>query len=110
MGPGKTTLLLKAVDAVELEDNRDGITHVGQARLARKALVKLRDQGFLKYTVVLPSLHHNKEMFYPWDRSRPAAAGPQDSEHSYCGYHTRDDVLWSSSSHRAQADQGNKSN
>lgn len=29
--------------------------------------------------------------FNPWDRSRLAAAGPQDSEHSYCGYHTRDD-------------------
>lgn len=60
MGPGKTTLLLKAVDAVELEDNRDGAIHVVQARLARKTLVKLRDQGFLKYTVVLPSSHHKR--------------------------------------------------
>lgn len=37
-GPGKTTLLLKAVDAVELEDNGDGVIHVVQARLARKTL------------------------------------------------------------------------
>lgn len=60
LGPGKTTLLLKAVDAVELEDNRDGVIHVLQARLARKTLVKLRDRGFVKYTVVLPSSHHNR--------------------------------------------------
>lgn len=38
MGPGKTTPLLKAVDAVELEDNRDEVIHVVQARLARKTL------------------------------------------------------------------------
>lgn len=37
LGPGKTTLL-KAVDAVELEDNRDEVIHVVQARLARKTL------------------------------------------------------------------------
>lgn len=46
----------------------------------------------------------------PWDRSRVAGAGPQDSEHSSCGYDTRDDALWSSSSHRARAGQGMKSN
>lgn len=60
MGPGKTTLLLKAVDAVELEGNKDGVIHVVQARLARKTLLKLRDQGFVKYTVVLPPSHYNR--------------------------------------------------
>lgn len=55
LGPGKTTLLHKAVDVVELEDNRDGVIHVVQARIAKKTSVKFRDQGFVKYTVVL---HH----------------------------------------------------
>lgn len=65
LGPGKITFLLKAVDAVELEDNRDGVIHVVQARIARKTLVKFRDQGFVKYTVVLPSSHHNRGSCLP---------------------------------------------
>lgn len=65
MGPGKTTLLRKAVDAVELEDNRDGVVHVVQARIARKTSVKFRDQGFVKYTVVLPSSHRNRGSCLP---------------------------------------------
>lgn len=64
LGPGKTTLL-KAVGAVELEVNRDGVIHVVQARIARKTLVKPRDQGFVKYTVVLPSSHHNRGSCLP---------------------------------------------
>lgn len=40
---GVVFLLLKAVDAGELEANRDGVIHVVQVRLARKTLVKLRD-------------------------------------------------------------------
>lgn len=52
---GKTILLLKAVDAVELEHNRDRVIHVVQARLARKTLAKLRDQGLVKYTAIIPS-------------------------------------------------------
>lgn len=57
MGPGKATLLFKAGDAVELEDNRDGAIHVVQGRLAKKTWVKLGDQEFVKYTVFLPSSH-----------------------------------------------------
>lgn len=60
MDPGKAILLFKAGDAVELEDNRDGVIHVVQARLARKTWVQLGYQGFVKYTVLLPSSHHNR--------------------------------------------------
>lgn len=45
---------------MELEDNRDGVIHVVQARLARKTQVQLGYQGFVKYTVLLPSSHHNR--------------------------------------------------
>lgn len=88
-----------------LRTTGDGVIHVVQGRLAKKTWVKLGDQEFVKYSVpaIIPW------MFAPWDRSRLAVAGPQDSEHSHCGYHTRDDALWSSSSHRAQAGQGIKS-
>lgn len=57
LGPGKATLLFKAGDAVELEDNRDGVIHVVQGRLAKKTWVKLGDQELVKYTVFLPSSH-----------------------------------------------------
>lgn len=80
--PGKATLLFKAVDAAELEDNRDRAIHVAQARLARKTLVKLGHQGFVKYIVLLPSSHHNRGPVDPWHRSRLAGAGPQDPAHS----------------------------
>lgn len=107
MGPGKATLLFKAGDAVELEDNRDGVIHVVQARLARKTWVP-RVCKVHCAPAIIPS--EQGVLFAPWDRSRLAVAGPQDSEHSHCGYHTRDDALWSSSSCRAQAGQGIKSN
>ncbi|XP_033917661.1 TOG array regulator of axonemal microtubules protein 1-like isoform X2 [Melopsittacus undulatus] len=107
MGPGKTTLLFKAVDAVELKDNGDGLMHAVQARLARKILPKLTDQGFVEYAVPLPSSCHNRESCLPpgadtdWllmcDRTRSA--------HSYCGYEVRVDALQNSSSHSAGANQ-----
>ncbi|XP_033917662.1 TOG array regulator of axonemal microtubules protein 1-like isoform X1 [Melopsittacus undulatus] len=107
MGPGKTTLLFKAVDAVELKDNGDGLMHAVQARLARKILPKLTDQGFVEYAVPLPSSCHNRESCLPpgadtdWllmcDRTRSA--------HSYCGYEVKVDALQNSSSHSAGANQ-----
>ncbi|KAI1236598.1 hypothetical protein IHE44_0014851 [Lamprotornis superbus] len=51
---GETTLLLKAVDAVELEDNRDGLIHVVQARIARKTLVKFGTKAKFRMTSKAP--------------------------------------------------------
>ncbi|XP_021257112.1 TOG array regulator of axonemal microtubules protein 1 isoform X2 [Numida meleagris] len=55
MGPGKSGLLFEAVDAVELEDNGDGVMHAVQARLARKILPRLGEHGLVEYAVPLPS-------------------------------------------------------
>ncbi|KAM4666884.1 TOG array regulator of axonemal microtubules protein 1-like [Amazona ochrocephala] len=107
MGPGKTTLLFKAVDAMELEDNGDGLMHAVQARLARKILPKLADQGFVQYAVPLPSSGYSRASCLPpgadtdWllmcDRIRSA--------HSYCGYKVGVDALQDSSSHSVGANQ-----
>ncbi|XP_064317278.1 TOG array regulator of axonemal microtubules protein 1 [Phalacrocorax carbo] len=108
MGPGKTALLFKAVDAVELEDNGDGVMHAVQARLARKTLPKLVDQGFVEYAVPLPSSGHNRGSCLPpgADTDWLLMCNRTQSAHSYCGCHTRDDALQNSSSHGAFADQG----
>uniref|UniRef100_A0A8B9NJW9 TOG array regulator of axonemal microtubules 1 n=1 Tax=Accipiter nisus TaxID=211598 RepID=A0A8B9NJW9_9AVES len=108
MGPGKTGLLFKAVDAVELEDNGDGVMHAVQARLARKTLPKLVDQGFVEYAVPLPSSGHNRGSSLPpgADTDWLLMGSRTQSAHSYCGYHARDDALQNSSSHGAYADQG----
>ncbi|KAM6069182.1 TOG array regulator of axonemal microtubules protein 1 isoform 2-T2 [Theristicus caerulescens] len=108
MGPGNTTLLFKAVDAVELEDNGDGVMHAVQARLARKTLPKLADQGFVEYAVPLPSSGHNRGSCLPpgADTDWLLMGNRTQSAHSYCGYHARDDALQNSSSHGAYADQG----
>ncbi|XP_072722013.1 TOG array regulator of axonemal microtubules protein 1 isoform X1 [Ciconia boyciana] len=108
MGPGKTTLLFKAVDAVELEDNGDGVMHAVQARLARKTLPKLVDQGFVEYAVPLPSSGHNRgSCLAPGADTDWLLMGSRtQSAHSYCGYHARDDALQNPSSHSAYADQG----
>ncbi|KFV64849.1 Protein FAM179B, partial [Dryobates pubescens] len=108
MGPGKTSLLFKAVDAVELEDNGDGVMHAVQARLARKTLPKLVDQGFVEYAVSLPSSGHNRGSCLPpgADTDWLLMGSRTQSAHSYCGYHPRDDGLQSSSPHGAYSDQG----
>ncbi|XP_035756332.1 TOG array regulator of axonemal microtubules protein 1 [Egretta garzetta] len=108
MGPGKTSLLFKAVDAVELEDNGDGVMHAVQARLARKTLPKLVDQGFVEYAVPLPSSGHNRGSSLPpgADTDWLLIGNRTQSAHSYCGYHAREDALQNSSSHGAYPDQG----
>ncbi|XP_054684962.1 TOG array regulator of axonemal microtubules protein 1 isoform X2 [Grus americana] len=108
MGPGKTALLFKAVDAVELEDNGDGVMHAVQARLARKTLPKLVDHGFVEYAVPLPSSGHNRGSCVPpgADTDWLLMGSRTQSAHSYCGYHARDDALQNSNSHSAYADQG----
>lgn len=107
MGPGKTTLLFKAVDAVELKDNGDGLMHAVQARLARKILPKLADQGCVEYAVPLPSSCHNRASCLPpgADTDWLLMCDRTQSTHSYCGYEARVDALKHSSSHSAAANQ-----
>ncbi|XP_026704961.1 TOG array regulator of axonemal microtubules protein 1 [Athene cunicularia] len=108
LGPGQSTLLFKAVDSVELEDNGDGVMHAVQARLARKTLPKLVDQGFVEYAVPLPSSGHNRGFCLPpgADTDWLLMGSRTQSAHSYCGYHARDDALQSSGAHAACAEQG----
>ncbi|MEE6492442.1 hypothetical protein FKM82_016578 [Ascaphus truei] len=50
MGPGKSSLL-KAVDAVELQENGDGLMNAVQARLARKTLPRITPHGLVEYAL-----------------------------------------------------------
>ncbi|KFO85135.1 Protein FAM179B, partial [Buceros rhinoceros silvestris] len=108
MGPGRTTLLFQAVDAVELEANGAGVMHALQARLARKMLPKLVDQGFVEYAVPLPSSGHNRGSCFPpgADTDWLLMGIRTQSAHSYGGCCTKDAALQSSRSHGACADQG----
>ncbi|XP_061854816.1 TOG array regulator of axonemal microtubules protein 1 [Colius striatus] len=108
MGPGRTTLLFKAVDAVELENSGDGVMHAVQARLARKSLPKLVDQGFVEYAVPLPSSGHNRGPCLPpgADTDWLLMGSRTQSAHSYCGCQARDDALQDSSMHGVYADKG----
>ncbi|KFV09624.1 Protein FAM179B, partial [Tauraco erythrolophus] len=108
MGPGKTALLFKAVHAVELEDNGSGVVHAVQARLARKTLPKVVDQGFVEYAVPLPSSGRNRGSCLPpgADTDWLLMGSRTQSAHSYCGHHVQDGALQSSSSHGAFAHQG----
>uniref|UniRef100_A0A8C2TJF0 TOG array regulator of axonemal microtubules 1 n=1 Tax=Coturnix japonica TaxID=93934 RepID=A0A8C2TJF0_COTJA len=55
MGPGKSGLLFEAVDAMELEEDGDGVMHAVQARLARKSLPRLGEHGAVQYALPMPS-------------------------------------------------------
>uniref|UniRef100_A0A8C3HPN6 TOG array regulator of axonemal microtubules 1 n=1 Tax=Chrysemys picta bellii TaxID=8478 RepID=A0A8C3HPN6_CHRPI len=107
MGSGKTSLLFKAVDAVELQDNGDGVMHAVQARLARKTLPKLTDQGFVEYAVPMPSSAHGRGVHLPHgaDTDWLLAGNRTQSAHSYCGDHTRD-ATQNYGSHSPYTDQG----
>ncbi|XP_074852240.1 TOG array regulator of axonemal microtubules protein 1 isoform X2 [Carettochelys insculpta] len=107
MGSGKTSLLFKAVDAVELQDNGDGVMHAVQARLARKTLPKLTDQGFVEYAVPMPSSAHGRGAHLPHgaDTDWLLAGNRTQSAHSYCGDHTKD-ATYNYSSHSPYTDQG----
>ncbi|XP_043405504.1 TOG array regulator of axonemal microtubules protein 1 isoform X6 [Chelonia mydas] len=107
MGSGRTSLLFKAVDAVELQDNGDGVMHAVQARLARKTLPKLTDQGFVEYAVPMPSSAHGRGVHLPHgaDTDWLLAGNRTQSAHSYCGDHTRD-ATQNYGSHSPYTDQG----
>ncbi|KAM6130895.1 TOG array regulator of axonemal microtubules protein 1 [Pterocles gutturalis] len=108
MGPGKTALLFKAVDAVELEDKGDGLMHAVQARLARKLLPKVGDQGFVEYAVpLLSSGCHRGSCFPPGADTEWLLMGSRtQSAYSYCGCHARDGALPNSRSHGVYGEQG----
>ncbi|XP_053801157.1 TOG array regulator of axonemal microtubules protein 1 isoform X2 [Vidua chalybeata] len=55
LGPGNAGALLRALDAVELRAGGAGVAHAVQARLARKVLPRLGEQGLVEYGVPLPS-------------------------------------------------------
>uniref|UniRef100_A0A8V0Z769 TOG array regulator of axonemal microtubules 1 n=1 Tax=Gallus gallus TaxID=9031 RepID=A0A8V0Z769_CHICK len=89
MGPGKSGLLFEAVDAVELEDDGDGVMHAVQARLARKSLPRLGEHGLVEYAVPLPSCAQGCGVPRGADTDWLLAGSRTQSAHS-CGSHPGD--------------------
>ncbi|KAB0369066.1 hypothetical protein FD755_019071 [Muntiacus reevesi] len=94
MGSGKTSTLFKAVDTVELQDNGDGVMNAVQARLARKTLPKLTEQGFVEYAVLVPSSAQGRSshLAHGADADWLLAGNRTQSAHCHCGDHTRDSM------------------
>ncbi|KAM9090471.1 TOG array regulator of axonemal microtubules protein 1 isoform 4-T4 [Megaptera novaeangliae] len=94
MGSGKTSILFKAVDTVELQDNGDGVMNAVQARLARKTLPKLTEQGFVEYAVLMPSSAQGRSshLAHGADTDWLLAGNRTQSAHCHCGDHTRDSM------------------
>ncbi|XP_059998938.1 TOG array regulator of axonemal microtubules protein 1 [Lagenorhynchus albirostris] len=94
MGSGKTSILFKAVDTVELQDNGDGVMNAVQARLARKTLPKLTEQGFVEYAVLMPSSAQGRSshLAHGADTDWLLAGNRTQSAHCHCGDHTSDSV------------------
>ncbi|XP_019412149.1 PREDICTED: crescerin-1 isoform X1 [Crocodylus porosus] len=108
MGPGNAELLFKVVDSVELQEDGDGVMHAVQARLARKTLPKLTEQGFVEYAVPLPSSAHGRASHLPpgADTDWLLAGNRTQSAHSYCGDCVRREAVPNSGAHSVYADQG----
>ncbi|XP_010339412.1 TOG array regulator of axonemal microtubules protein 1 isoform X2 [Saimiri boliviensis] len=94
MGSGKTSILFKAVDTVELQDNGDGVMNAVQARLARKTLPRLTEQGFVEYAVLMPSSAQGRSnhLAYGADTDWLLAGNRTQSAHCHCGDHMRDSM------------------
>lgn len=94
MGSGKTSTLFKAVDTVELQDNGDGVMNAVQARLARKTLPKLTEQGFVEYAVLVPSSAQGRSshLAHGADADWLLAGNRTQSAHCHCGDHARDSM------------------
>ncbi|XP_060150759.1 TOG array regulator of axonemal microtubules protein 1 isoform X1 [Globicephala melas] len=94
MGSGKTSILFKAVDTVELQDNGDGVMNAVQARLARKTLPKLTEQGFVEYAVLMPSSAQGRSshLAHGADTDWLLAGNRTQSAHCHCGDHTSDSM------------------
>uniref|UniRef100_A0A4X2L5D2 TOG domain-containing protein n=1 Tax=Vombatus ursinus TaxID=29139 RepID=A0A4X2L5D2_VOMUR len=94
MGTGKTSVLFRAVDAVELQDNGDGVMNAVQARLARKTLPKLTEEGFVEYAILMPSSAQGRSTQLPHgaDTDWLLAGNRTQSAHCHCGDHSRDSI------------------
>uniref|UniRef100_A0A8C7EIE6 TOG array regulator of axonemal microtubules protein 1 n=1 Tax=Neovison vison TaxID=452646 RepID=A0A8C7EIE6_NEOVI len=94
MGSGKTSILFKAVDTVELQDNGDGVMNAVQARLARKTLPRLTEQGFVEYAMLMPSSAQGRSshLAHGADTDWLLAGNRTQSAHCHCGDHTRDSM------------------
>uniref|UniRef100_G3SXH6 TOG array regulator of axonemal microtubules 1 n=1 Tax=Loxodonta africana TaxID=9785 RepID=G3SXH6_LOXAF len=94
MGSGKTSILFKAVDTVELQDNGDGVMNAVQARLARKTLPRLTEQGFVEYAIFMPSSAQGRSshLAHGADADWLLAGNRTQSAHCHCGDHTRDSM------------------
>ncbi|XP_012638237.2 TOG array regulator of axonemal microtubules protein 1 isoform X2 [Microcebus murinus] len=94
MGSGKTSILFKAVDTVELQDNGDGVMNAVQARLARKTLPRLTEQGFVEYAILMPSSAQSRSnhLAHGADTDWLLAGNRTQSAHCHCGDHTRDSM------------------
>ncbi|XP_063465334.1 TOG array regulator of axonemal microtubules protein 1 isoform X6 [Symphalangus syndactylus] len=94
MGSGKTSILFKAVDTVELQDNGDGVMNAVQARLARKTLPRLTEQGFVEYAVLMPSSAggRSNHLAHGADTDWLLAGNRTQSSHCHCGDHVRDSM------------------
>ncbi|EPY82388.1 hypothetical protein CB1_000659006 [Camelus ferus] len=94
MGTGKTSILFKAVDTVELQDNGDGVMNAVQARLARKTLPRLTEQGFVEYAVLMPSSAQGRSshLAHGADTDWLLAGNRTQSAHCHCSDHTRDSM------------------
>ncbi|XP_057344470.1 TOG array regulator of axonemal microtubules protein 1 isoform X2 [Manis pentadactyla] len=94
MGSGKTSILFKAVDTVELQDNGDGVMNAVQARLARKTLPRLTEQGFVEYAVLMPSSvqRRSSHLAHGADTDWLLAGNRTQSAHCHCGDHVRDSM------------------
>ncbi|XP_023480261.1 TOG array regulator of axonemal microtubules protein 1 isoform X1 [Equus caballus] len=94
MGSGKTSILFKAVDTVELQDNGDGVMNAVQARLARKTLPRLTEQGFVEYAILMPSSAQGRSshLAHGADTDWLLAGNRTQSAHCHCGDHTRESM------------------
>ncbi|XP_034369801.1 TOG array regulator of axonemal microtubules protein 1 isoform X2 [Arvicanthis niloticus] len=94
LGSGKTNVLFKAVDTVELQDNGDGVMNAVQARLARKTLPRLTEQGFVEYAILMPTSAQGRSshLAHGADTDWLMSGNRTQSAHCYCGDHTRDSM------------------
>ncbi|XP_066177563.1 TOG array regulator of axonemal microtubules protein 1 isoform X1 [Sylvia atricapilla] len=88
LGPGNTGALLRALDAVELRAGGSGVLHAVQARLARKVLPRLGEQGLVEYGVPLPSSGHCRGPCHPpgADTEWLLMGSRSQSAHGHCGH------------------------
>ncbi|XP_063103077.1 TOG array regulator of axonemal microtubules protein 1 isoform X2 [Cavia porcellus] len=94
LGSGKTNILFKAVDTIEMQDNGDGVMNAVQARLARKTLPKLTEKGFVEYATLMPSSAQSRSshLAHGADTDWLLAANRNQSAHCHCGEPTRESM------------------